>query len=261
VSKYTVEFDTSTGPEDYDEGRCYEVIDTTNYPHRAVASRCTQQGAERIKACLDACHGVDHLHEYNLALGVQQNSVLTRELSTSRAETAIMKACYFDTKDKWNDALDGWIKLQVDIAALIPPIDGERANDPIINRVKRLAASQDVGVLTNTLVPICSAIIKGYAEEKSGLDDDMLPHLQDLADHAQTILDQAAHLQRQHDSLGACSDKINKLSGALKAVYARALGIYDQPDLVAFGLLLGVESDMREIAQQALEAAGEPLPR
>ncbi len=32
----------------------------------------------------------------------------------------------------------GWITLQIDIGDLIPAIDGERANDPMINRVKRV---------------------------------------------------------------------------------------------------------------------------
>ncbi len=34
----------------------------------------------------------------------------------------------------------------------------------------------------------CQAIIDGYAADKSGLDDDMVPHLIDLGDAAEDIL-------------------------------------------------------------------------
>lgn len=37
------------------------------------------------------------------------------------------------------------------------------------------------------IVAACRAIIKGYAEEKSALDNDMLEHLINLSNHAELI--------------------------------------------------------------------------
>ncbi len=37
----------------------------------------------------------------------------------------------------------GWVTLQADIADIIPPLPDERANDPILNRVKRMKAEND----------------------------------------------------------------------------------------------------------------------
>lgn len=41
-------------------------------------------------------------------------------------------------RDEIESLRQQYLKLQCDIAALIPPIDGERANDPIIGRVERV---------------------------------------------------------------------------------------------------------------------------
>ena len=46
----------------------------------------------------------------------------------------------------------GWITLQIDIGDLIPAIDGERANDPMINRVKRVVTE-----LAEARKPTCNA--------------------------------------------------------------------------------------------------------
>lgn len=47
------------------------------------------------------------------------------------------------------------------------------------------------------LKQICEAIEAGYAADKSGLDDDMLPLLQELADQTSEILE----LMRECDEL------------------------------------------------------------
>lgn len=41
--------------------------------------------------------------------------------------------------------------------------------------------------MTRTLTTICDEILAGYAAEKSGMDDDMIPLLQELADRAEEI--------------------------------------------------------------------------
>ena len=54
----------------------------------------------------------------------EANRLLTEELENLRAQ---------------------FLNLVVEIGELIPPVDGERANDPIINRVRRLAKEKSHG--------------------------------------------------------------------------------------------------------------------
>lgn len=42
-------------------------------------------------------------------------------------------------------------------------------------------------VKDKTLLQLCEAIEAGYADEKSGMDDDMIPLLQELADRTEEI--------------------------------------------------------------------------
>ena len=56
---YKAVFDSSSGPEDCADGRCYEVIQYAsngNYV-KTWAGRCTQEDAERIATCLSSCAG------------------------------------------------------------------------------------------------------------------------------------------------------------------------------------------------------------
>lgn len=51
--KYGVEFDPGTGPEDMEDGRCYEIIHVPPWQEGkgwlpVVAKRCTREDAERI---------------------------------------------------------------------------------------------------------------------------------------------------------------------------------------------------------------------
>ena len=54
----------------------------------------------------------------------EANRLLTEELENLRAQ---------------------FLNLVVEIGELIPPVDGERANDPIINRVRRLVKEKNHG--------------------------------------------------------------------------------------------------------------------
>lgn len=85
------------------------------------------------------------------------------------------------------------------------------------------------------LTGLCQPIIDGYAAEKSGLDDDMVPHLVALADEAASIQAMERELLRAHSALRAvlsvfdCNGnrdpERNPLeSAALRAVYD-ALGM------------------------------------
>lgn len=59
-----------------------------------------------------------------------------------------------------------------------------------------------------SLKTICQPIIDGYAAEKSALDDDMIQHVVDLADHAQEIID----LEAERDRLVVLIKRLHRYS-------------------------------------------------
>ena len=62
MKKYTIQYDSSAGPEDAQAGRAWDVVYTQPWQDGAylppVASRCTEADAKRIADCLNACEGV-----------------------------------------------------------------------------------------------------------------------------------------------------------------------------------------------------------
>lgn len=91
------------------------------------------------------------------------------------------------------------------------------------------------------LARLCQPIIDGYAAEKSGMDDDMVPHLVSLADEAETIQATERELLRAHAALRAvlsvfdCNGNRNPERNPLEAGALRA--VYD-----ALGMLWPVEA-------------------
>ncbi len=80
-----------------------------------------------------------------------------------------------------------------------------------------------------TIPTLCRQIIKGYEQEKSGFDDDMIHKIMALADQAEEIL---------------------KMDRALKAIHARVDGVFDDPDLMSFGPLHdNLRADVKRIAE------------
>lgn len=57
----------------------------------------------------------------------------------------------------------------------------------------------------------------------------------------------------QDEELLRKSEQITKLVSALKAVHARINGIWDNPDLVAYGSLSTITSDIDRIVSHALK--------
>lgn len=81
--------------------------------------------------------------QYPLRLGDRQYAAA--EIARLRAEVQHLRT--------------GWITLQIDIGDLIPAIDGERANDPMINRVKRVVTE-----LTEARKPDCRTCQHFYSD-------------------------------------------------------------------------------------------------
>jgi hypothetical protein len=96
---------------------------------------------EAIGAGDGTLHGaIEYWHEEALRLRAEVANRNQRALDGDKAKAAFDNV--FDENERLRAEVQhlrtGWITLQIDIGDLIPAIDGERANDPMINRVKRV---------------------------------------------------------------------------------------------------------------------------
>ena len=71
MPKYTIEYDTSAGPEDAEAGRAWDVVYTQAWHNGAylppIAQHCTQIDAERIVRGLEALEHLELLRRAGIS--------------------------------------------------------------------------------------------------------------------------------------------------------------------------------------------------